>query len=243
MSGDATVLTYWGRVAHICVSKLTIIGSYNGLLPGRRQAIIWTSAGILLIGPLVTTFSEILIEIHIFNSHKYVVWKMLTILSRPQCVKTQSMQESSSVRADPFPSTWGESSLQCATARIRVYNRFLPSLWHRESILIKLTDFRHTVDLLIKTVDGWVVVVIGMLVLNEVWRHIHRRLLFNEWCPSETHLNFKSCDISFHRNLWHDRQIVLKFCTERDSVLYKISKWLDNWNWCFKWTIFREIWV
>ena len=36
---------------HICVSKLTLIGSYNGLSPGRRQAIIQTNAGILLIGP------------------------------------------------------------------------------------------------------------------------------------------------------------------------------------------------
>ena len=28
--------------------KLTNIGSDNGLAPGRRQAIIWTNAGILL---------------------------------------------------------------------------------------------------------------------------------------------------------------------------------------------------
>ena len=53
----------WGRVTHICVSKLTIIGSDNDLSPGRRQAIIWTSAGILLIGPLGTNLSKILIEI------------------------------------------------------------------------------------------------------------------------------------------------------------------------------------
>ena len=52
-------LTHWGRVTHICVSKLTIIGSDNGLSPGRRQAIIWTDAGILLVGPLGTNFSEI----------------------------------------------------------------------------------------------------------------------------------------------------------------------------------------
>ena len=45
---------HWGRVMHICVSKLTIIGSDNGLLPGRRQAIIQTSAGIVLIKPLET---------------------------------------------------------------------------------------------------------------------------------------------------------------------------------------------
>ena len=42
-------LTHWGRVMHICIGKLTIIGSDNGLSPGRRQAIIWTNAGILLI--------------------------------------------------------------------------------------------------------------------------------------------------------------------------------------------------
>ena len=57
-------LTHWGRVTHICVSKLTIIGSDNGLSPGRRQAIIWINAGILLIGPVGTNFSEILIEIN-----------------------------------------------------------------------------------------------------------------------------------------------------------------------------------
>ena len=39
-------LTHWGRVTHICVSKLTIIGSDNGLSPGRRQTVIWTIAGI-----------------------------------------------------------------------------------------------------------------------------------------------------------------------------------------------------
>ena len=33
-------LTHWGRLTHICVSKLSILGSDNGLSPGRRQAII-----------------------------------------------------------------------------------------------------------------------------------------------------------------------------------------------------------
>ena len=62
----SSVLTHWGRVTHICVSKLTVIGSDNGLSPGRRQAIIWTNAGILLIRPLGTNFSEMLIEILTF---------------------------------------------------------------------------------------------------------------------------------------------------------------------------------
>ena len=66
----ATVLTHWGRVTHICVIKLTIIGSDNGLSPDRRQAIIWTNAGLLLIGPLGTNFNEILIEILTFSFKK-----------------------------------------------------------------------------------------------------------------------------------------------------------------------------
>ena len=41
----------WARVAHICVSNTKIIGSDNGLLPVRRQAIIWSNAGISIIGP------------------------------------------------------------------------------------------------------------------------------------------------------------------------------------------------
>ena len=46
------------------------IGSDNGLSPGQRQAIIWTNAGILLIEPLGTNFSEILIKIHTFSFKK-----------------------------------------------------------------------------------------------------------------------------------------------------------------------------
>ena len=65
------VLThYWGRVTHICVGKLTSIGSDNVLSPGRRQDIIWISAGILLIGPLGTNFSDILIGDQIFSFKK-----------------------------------------------------------------------------------------------------------------------------------------------------------------------------
>ena len=56
-------------MTHICVSNLTI-GSDNGLSPCRRQAIIWTNVGILLIGPLGTNFSEILIEIHTYSFKK-----------------------------------------------------------------------------------------------------------------------------------------------------------------------------
>ena len=48
----------------------TIIGSDNGLSPGRHQAIIWSNAGILSIGPLGTNLSENLIGIQIFSFKK-----------------------------------------------------------------------------------------------------------------------------------------------------------------------------
>ena len=75
-------LTHWGRMTHMCVGKLSIIGSDNGLSPGRRQAIIRTNAGILLIGPLGTNFSEILIGIQIF-SIKEMQLKMSSAKWRP----------------------------------------------------------------------------------------------------------------------------------------------------------------
>ena len=64
------LLTHWGRVTHICIGNLTIIGSDNSLSPDRRQAIIGTNAGILLIQTLGTNISEILGEIHSFSFKK-----------------------------------------------------------------------------------------------------------------------------------------------------------------------------
>ena len=79
------ILTHWGRVTHICVSKLTIIGSDNGLSPGRRQAIIWTNDGILLIRTFRTHFSAIVSEIHTF-SFKKIHLKMSSGKWRPFCL-------------------------------------------------------------------------------------------------------------------------------------------------------------
>ena len=76
-------------MTHTCVSRLTITGSDNGLSPGQRQAIIWTNAGILLIGLLGTNFSEKLIEILTFSFTKMRLkvssakWRPFC---RPQCV-------------------------------------------------------------------------------------------------------------------------------------------------------------
>ena len=73
--------------------RLTIVGSDNGLSPGRRQVIFWTNAWILLIEPLGTNFSAILIEILTFSFKKMHIlrngghfvlasmcWNILTLL-------------------------------------------------------------------------------------------------------------------------------------------------------------------
>ena len=70
----------------MCVGNLTIIGSENGLSPDRRQAIIWTNAGLLLIGPLGINFSEILIEILTF-SFKKMRLKVSSAKRRPFCFR------------------------------------------------------------------------------------------------------------------------------------------------------------
>ena len=72
-------------MTHICVSKLTIIGSDNGLSPDRRQAINWTNAGLLLIGHTGTNFNEILIEILTFSFKKRRL-KVSSAKRRPFCL-------------------------------------------------------------------------------------------------------------------------------------------------------------
>ena len=69
----------------MCVSKLTIIGSDNGLSPDRCQAIIWTNDGLLLIGPLGTNFNEILIKILTFLFKKMRL-KVSSAKRQPFCL-------------------------------------------------------------------------------------------------------------------------------------------------------------
>ena len=91
-----SAITHWGRVTHKCVSKPSILGSDNGLLPGRRQAIAWTNVGILLIGPLGTNFSEMLIKIHAFLFKK-IHLKMSSGKWRPFCLDLNVLYHMSAV--------------------------------------------------------------------------------------------------------------------------------------------------
>ena len=78
-------------MTHICISKLTIIGSDDGLSLGWHQAIIWTNDGLLSIETLGTNFSEIVIKIETFSNKEKAfenaICEMVAILSQPQWVK------------------------------------------------------------------------------------------------------------------------------------------------------------
>ena len=101
-------LTHLDWMTHICVNKLAIIGSDNGLVPSRHQATIRTNVRILLVGPLGTNFSEILIEIYIVSFKKmHFLLEMAAIFSRAQCVEfiCCALKEYSDVAASFFLST------------------------------------------------------------------------------------------------------------------------------------------
>ena len=70
-----------------CVNPLRSNDAYMRRQPRASlfQAIIWTNAGILLIGPLGTNFSEIVIEIYIF-SFKEMHLKMSSGKWHPFCL-------------------------------------------------------------------------------------------------------------------------------------------------------------
>ena len=90
-------LNHWGPVMHMCFNKLTIIDSDNGLLPGQRQVIILTNAGILLIGPLGTNFDEI--ETIQIVSFKEMHLKMASVRWHPFCLNLNVLTHSGLVTA------------------------------------------------------------------------------------------------------------------------------------------------
>ena len=115
-------LTHRGRVTHTCVGKLTTIGSDNGLSPGRCQAIIWTNAGILLIGNLGTNFSEILIKIRP-SSFKKMHLKMSSGKWRPFCLGFRVLRQWLAMQ---------QSARHCITQCWIIYQKstiFSGSLW------------------------------------------------------------------------------------------------------------------
>ena len=110
--------------AYICVGNLTIIGSDNGLSPGRRQAIIWTNVRILSIGPPVTNFSEILMEILSF-SFKKMRLKVSSVKRWSFCLGLNVLRNTKS------ETCWLAIRSECVGKRQPIYASFA---WGRASI-------------------------------------------------------------------------------------------------------------
>ena len=109
-------------MTHIRVSNLAIIGSYNGLSPDRCQAIIWTNAGILLIGPVGTNFSEILIEI-LKVSLKKMRLEVSSAKWRPFCLGLHVLKNTYAM--EPVISA---SSLYQSQFRLPFVHKLLPNI-------------------------------------------------------------------------------------------------------------------
>ena len=137
-------LTKWGRVTHICVSKLSILGSDNCLSPGRRQANIWTNAGILSIWPLGTNFSEIFIEINTFFFKKMHL-KMSSGKWRPFCLGLNVLIKQNCALRTPHAwknteklTTGREKYMSCFSYRYIWKTSYLPRMWE------SLRDSKYT---------------------------------------------------------------------------------------------------
>ena len=108
-------LTHWGWVMHICISKITIISSDNGLSPGSAPShylnqcwniVNWTPKN-----KPQWNFNR---NWYIFiqkNSFKNVVWKMAAILSWPQCVKQWAFSSPTSEGFHSNLTTWKRKSI------------------------------------------------------------------------------------------------------------------------------------
>ena len=150
----STVLTHWGRATHICVGKLTIIGSDNGLSPGRRQTIIWTIAGILLIGPLGTNCSEILIWIQTFSFKKMhlkmssVKWRLFVSASMCEFYMLPSSGESTHQKVLPrgmleLLTSWLQADPRLCLASLGHGNGGLMTTQQRSSLWTSPTKPNH----------------------------------------------------------------------------------------------------
>ena len=152
-------------MTHIFVDNLTIIGSDNGLSPGRRQAIIWTNAGILLIGPLGTSFSEILLEIHTFSFTKMHL-KMSSGKWRPFCVGLNVLTFTMRLLAY-FGPTWPMSWLLMALPP--QVSRSLTKWYKYMSLVSRMSDFQRHI-LYHFNVREWYKMQINILFSHKTWK-------------------------------------------------------------------------
>ena len=152
---DSCPLIHSGYMTHICVSKLGIIGSDNGLLPGWHQAIIRSNAVILLSGPVGTNFSEILREVHTF-SFKKMHLKMWSGKFSLFCFSINVLNTTLEIHfcqkfiATYFFANYWKETLQVCWWRQGVHFILLSSWWHHQmeifSALLALCEGNPPVD-------------------------------------------------------------------------------------------------
>ena len=201
--GDA--LTHWGRATHICISDVTSIGSDDGLSPGRRQAIIWTNAGMLLIGPLGTNFSEISIKILAFSFAK-IRLKVSSAKRRPFCLGLNVLKRTWFQRIQLNMSFTWRISQKCWKKHI----------WHIHDMIFYqiMTDaflLRYHVE---QEVDRPVI----WNVMTLMWRH----------CNYKGFRFQKMCGCLFCSQSWHAVEQIVKRAVIWDAMAIIWSPCNDN---------------
>ena len=84
-----SALTHWGQVTHICISKLTIIGSDNGMMaPSHYLKQRWNIVNLNLANKVKWIFNWIWYIFIQENAFENVACEMAAILSWPQCVNS-----------------------------------------------------------------------------------------------------------------------------------------------------------
>ena len=172
-------LTHWGRMTHICVGKLTIVGSENGLLPARRQAIIWTNAGILLNEPSGTNLSEILIRIITFSFTK-IRLKVSSAKRRPFCLSLNVLNDCSTFSQVTIMMTswYGKPFLITAPLWITPPHKNSP---HKGQYKAKLWFLCITSDLKCYDAYEYITVILKDIVGSEVNVINMSKISFREW--------------------------------------------------------------
>ena len=126
---------------------MIIIASDNGLSPDRRQAIIWTNAGLLSIAPLRTYFSENLIKKQPFSLKK-------------MHVKTSSAQ-------------WCPSCLGLNVLNHNKTERY-KNVWHSPKIYVSSHLTHVKTKYVIQYAHGFVSILRILLILHFLWIHVIR---------------------------------------------------------------------
>ena len=115
-------------MTHICSGNPTIVGPDNDLAPVRRQAITWTNADLLSIGPLETYFSEMSIKIGIFWLEKMHL-KISSVKWQPFCLSLKVLTQKRHNFIAYITSRTGVTSLALSHRFVIGYSHWILTHW------------------------------------------------------------------------------------------------------------------